>query len=186
MRYEVEVKFRVTEAETFEAAVAGLGGSFGEPVSQIDQYFAHPARYFAETDEALRIRSVGELNFITYKGPKIDATTKTRREIELPMEGGEAGRQRFGELLEALGFEPVAEVRKRRRKTQLRWQEEIVEVVWDEVEGLGRFAELELAVEAKRVAAARDTILSLASALGLGGSERRGYLDMLLESRRNP
>ena len=44
-----------------------------------------PCRDFAQTDEALRIRTVGDTSFVTYKGPKLDATTKTRRELELPL-----------------------------------------------------------------------------------------------------
>ena len=54
----------------------------GEPAEQVDTYFSHPARDFAATDEALRIRSIDQENFVTYKGPKLDATTKTRREID--------------------------------------------------------------------------------------------------------
>ena len=73
-----------------------LGATIEPPVVQVDQYFAHPARDFAQTDEALRLRRVGKQNFITYKGSKIDATTKTRREIELPLAPGEEARRPMG------------------------------------------------------------------------------------------
>ena len=83
---------------------------------EIDVYFAHPARDFAQTDEALRLRRKGDANCITYKGPKIDATTKTRREIELPLAPGPESLASWTALLEAVGFRPAGEVRKSRRK----------------------------------------------------------------------
>ena len=86
----------------------------GPAIGQSDRYFAHPSRDFARTDEALRIRTVGASSFVTYKGPKIDVTTKTRRELELPLDPGDADGSQFAELLTALGFTPVAVVRKQR------------------------------------------------------------------------
>ena len=135
-------------------------------------------------------------NFLTYKGPKIDATTKTRREIDLPLPPGEEAARAWTGLLEALGFTTVGEVRKSRRKAHVVWQDRSVEVSLDEVEGLGEFAELELVVEDGRgteevscnatsgmeddrtkpppspaIDAAKTCIASLAGALGLEGSE---------------
>ena len=69
-----------------------------------DRYFAHPSRDFARTDEALRLRRIGEFNFITYKGPKLDATTKTRREIEIGLADGQQAATDAAELLAAIGF----------------------------------------------------------------------------------
>ena len=83
MQYEVEQKFSVADVEKIRAALQSLDASFGEPVIQCDRYLAHPSRKFAETDEALRIRMVGDTSYVTYKGPKVDSTMKTRREIEL-------------------------------------------------------------------------------------------------------
>ena len=144
-------------------------------------YFAHPARDFAQTDEALRLRRKGGSFFITYKGPKIDAATKTRREIELPLAADEAGFQAWFGLLEALGFTAVGEVRKSRRKAKIAWQGRTVEGSLDEVERLGTFVELELIAEADDLDAARACIASLAQdGSDLAGSERRSYLELLL------
>ena len=85
MKLEVEQKFAVPDLGQLQTRLLELGAKAGEPQLQVDQYFAHPARDFAQTDEALRIRRIGQSNFVTYKGPKIDATTKTRRELELPL-----------------------------------------------------------------------------------------------------
>ncbi len=183
MPYEVEQKFRLTDVAGFEQRLAKIALSIEPAVLQVDQYFAHPARNFAQTDEALRIRSVGGQNWVTYKGPKIDTTTKTRREIEIPFESGEHAATRYAEMLVALGFRPVAAVRKHRRYAACRWQVTPVEIVIDEVEGVGQFCEIELTAEESGLDAARDTLVRVAQELGLCESERRSYLEMLLAGR---
>ena len=184
MPIEVEQKFRVENSQAIERQVARLGGSFAAATQQIDQYFSHPQRDFAATDEALRIRRVGEQNFVTYKGPKLDQTTKTRHEIELPLEPGEAGSRRFAELLAALGFQPVREVRKQRRQATIRWADHDIDFLLDEVEGVGLFAEIEIMVEPVGMAAAKRAIASLAERLELREGERRSYLELLIASER--
>jgi adenylate cyclase class 2 len=178
-RYEVEMKFPVADMAALESRLIGLGVDISAAQSEVDMYFAHPARDFAQTDEALRIRRKGKANFLTYKGPKIDATTKTRHEIDLPLPPDEQTAQAWIGLLEALGFAPVAEVFKLRRKAHVAWRGRDVEISLDEVEQLGTFVELELVVEPADVDAARQCIMSLANALGLEGSERRSYLELL-------
>jgi len=181
MIYEVEQKFPVADPSQLERRLAELGAVLHEPVLQVDRYYRHPARDFAHTDEALRIRRIGPQNFVTYKGPKIDAATKTRREIELPLAPGEAGFAGFASLLEALGFQPAAEVRKHRRKAHIDWEGSCVEAALDQVEQVGSFAELELAVAEAEVPRAKACLASLAARLGLEGSERRSYLELLLQ-----
>src|SRR5690349_15355832 len=104
MKWEVEQKFRVGDARQIEAKLAELKAVFKDRQQQIDRYFNHPGRDFARTDEALRLRQIGVENFITYKGPKIDQATKTRRELELPLPSGSQIPTQFTELLTALGF----------------------------------------------------------------------------------
>src|SRR5690349_2250579 len=140
--YEVEQKFPLCDETALLARLAALGGVAGEAEDQVDCYYAHPLRDFAATDEALRIRRQGDLNFITYKGPKLDPGTKTRREIELCLAPGERAAAEFGRLLEALGFRPVAEVHKRRRVAQFDWQARQVEAAIDDVQDVGKFVEL--------------------------------------------
>lgn len=180
MHWEVERKFRVADVADVEQRLARLGATIEPPIEQCDQYFAHPARDFAKTDEALRIRSVGEENFLTYKGPKVDATTKTRRELELPLMLGAAAAADFAELLAALGFRPVLEVRKSRRTASVAWHGYHVEAALDDVAGLGQFVELELQAAADGIDAASDALDSLAADLGLSADERRSYLELLL------
>ena len=184
MKYEVENKFRVADRSRLHDALCQAGAEFRDTIEQVDRYFAHPVRDFAETDEALRIRQVGEQNLITYKGPKIDQKTKTRREIELPLATGKDLVTDYTELLTALSFRTVAEVRKRRRAGHLQWQNWSVELAVDEVAQLGDFVELELVVEEDRLPAAQEAVRQLAADWGLPEPERRSDLEMVLELRR--
>jgi adenylate cyclase class 2 len=179
MNYEVEMKFPVSDEAALEARLAELGATISAPQAERDVYFAHPARDFAHTDEALRVRRKGPANFLTYKGPKLDTTTKTRHEIDLPLPPDEETAQAWTGLLDALGFTVAGEVRKSRRKAHVPWQGRRVEVSLDEVERLGTFVELELVVEPAEAEAAKRCIASLAERLQLEKSERRSYLELL-------
>jgi adenylate cyclase class 2 len=183
MEYEVENKFPVADLSETERRLDEMKAEFESDVVQVDTYFSHPARDFATTDEAIRIRRVGEENFLTYKGPKIDHTTKTRREIELPIASGERGALDWTSMLEALGFRSVTEVRKRRRHMRVTWERSSIGVALDEVNGLGAFVELEILADDRGLSEARTRIAGLAKALGLAASERRSYLELLLDRK---
>ncbi len=181
MKYEVEQKYRYEPNSNLRQRLDDLKAEWHSPCQQCDVYYAHPARDFADTDEALRIRSVGAQNFVTYKGPKIDRTTKTRQEIELPLAPGAVGAEQFGQLLAALGFRVVAEVRKQRHAADIAWEGHRFEAALDDVETVGHFAELEILAEQAELDVARTSLASLASKLGLSDVERRSYLEMQLE-----
>ncbi len=183
MSIEVEQKFHVKNMAELERRLTELNFVPGETVDQVDCYFAHPARDFARTDEALRLRRVGDGNYVTYKGPKLDATTKTRREIEIPLPDGEHAAAEASRLLAALGFTRVADVYKRRRHASVLWQAHKIEIALDHVALLGDFVELEIIAEMADVPMARDAIVSLAAELGLAESERRSYLELLLSQQ---
>ena len=183
MQYEVENKFPVTEFSRVFQQLQEMGASFRDVVEQVDIYFAHPVRDFAATDEAFRIRRIGETNLLTYKGPKIDKTTKTRREIELPLASGVEYLEQYTQLLTALGFRTVAQVKKLRRSGRLQWNQWSVELALDEVAQLGQFVEVEIVVNQDQLASAQSAVRALASDLDLTQPERRSYLEMVLELR---
>jgi adenylate cyclase, class 2 len=185
MSFEVEQKFAIANLAGLQQRLLDVGVQWGDSVCQADQYFAHPCRDFARTDEALRIRQVGARNCLTYKGPKIEAATKTRREIELTVQDGQAVADAWRQLLDALGFTLVACVRKQRRNGTVVWQQATVEIALDDVAGVGQFIELELVADDQGLEAARQRILSLGEHLGLSNAERRSYLEMFLE-RQSP
>ena len=128
------------------------------------------------------MRRVGERNCITYKGPKIDAETKTRRELELPLGDGEAAREQYAELLLVLGFRPVATVRKLREPARLLWQGHQIEAALDTVEQLGLFVELETSADQASLPAAKAAVGALANQLGLCDGERHSYLELFLSA----
>lgn len=181
MHLEVEQKFRVDDIAAVVAMLAARGVTIGPPVAQVDQYFAHPQRDFARTDEALRIRSSRGKSFVTYKGAKLDTATKTRPELELPLADTDADGSQFSELLQALGFRPVAVVHKSRRSFAIEFRGRSVEGALDEVEGVGSFVELELQASRENLDEARTAIGTLAAELKLGNVERRSYLELLLQ-----
>jgi len=182
MHYEVETKYRVDDVARVEGLLNQLGAVAGEIHRQVDQYFAHPSRDFATTDEALRIRETDNATYrVTYKGPKLDATTKTRRELELPI-GEQEAAAGFRELLVALGFEPNRIVAKTRRVYHLDWRTHRVEIAVDAVDNLGTFVELEISAVEAQLDNARDALLTLAEQLSLTESERRSYLELLIDA----
>jgi len=180
MPWEVEQKFPLSDPAAAETQLAELGARFTNSIEQTDHYFNHPAHDFAQTDEALRLRQIGAENLITYKGPRIDATTKTRRELELPLAPGRQMQQQYAALLAVLGFRPMGTVHKNRRKASLDWEDHLVDVALDKVAGLGAFLELEISADDSNLEAARKCLESLSRRLSLGNSERRSYLELLL------
>lgn len=185
MHYEVEQKFRCDDLDRVGEQLAALGASAGETVEQSDCYYKHPVRDFAKTDEAFRLRRAGARNFMTYKGPKIDATTKSRYEEEVRLADGEPAHRSCDAILRHLGFERVAEVSKRRRTLHLRLDGLSIEAALDDVEQIGSFVELEISVDAAGVEnaeleTAKRVLADLAGELGLGAPERRSYLELLL------
>lgn len=175
---EIEMKFAVPSFAAVESCLRRWQARADAPRIDSDRYFNAPDRDFARTDEALRIRTIGSASFVTYKGPKLDAQTKTRTEIEVPLAAGAA--ESFAALLGQLGYRPVREVRKQRRVYHLERGGFAVEVCLDEVDGLGSYVELEILAPAAQLDAARGVLQELAVECALTQAERRSYLEMLL------
>lgn len=170
MAIEFEVKAPVPPE-----AVAALRARLGAPLAveeHADLYLRHPCRDFRSTDEALRLSRRADRVELTYKGPRLDARTKARREVVLAVP--DHGQAR--DLLSGLGFEPAAEVRKTRALHHVAG----FEVAVDDVPGLGVFVELERSLPegADRGEAEREALALLAS-WGLARTERASYLELL-------
>lgn len=171
---EVEVKAR-TLPDTLDKIIS-LGATFSGTESHEDLYFNHPQRDFRRSDEALRIRIKEEGARLTYKGPKLDGLTKSRKELTVKIDSP----QEMAEILAALGFVLSAVVRKRRTKYVLG----DITFALDDVEGLGSFLEMEIRGEADFFEEQRRRVLSLLEELGLGESIRSSYLELLDEKAR--
>lgn len=184
MSFEIEIKFRVTNPNDLRHRVEALGAVAGPELEQEDAYLSHPSRDFKQSGEALRLRREGSDHKITYKGPKFGGPTKTRSELEIPYGSGPEDADRLAKLMEALGFRPVAVIRKSRTPFQMTYHNRPMMVFLDRTEGLGTFAEVEaLAATAADLPAAQAAVLALATELGLTEVEPRSYLRMLLERR---
>lgn len=180
---EVELKYPLNDPEDFLSQLLARGAARGGETTERDLYFKHPSRDFSVTGEALRVRWDGHAGTITYKGPFLDAVSKSREECEASL-ADERAVADAGTVFERLGFIAVRGVEKRRTKFFLRHSDREITVTIDDVSGLGLYAELETMSEEAGWQAARDELANLAERLGLTQSERRSYLELLMERDR--
>ena len=180
---EIEQKYARADFALLERRLAEWGAVPGEAHEEADHYFNAPDRDFARTDEAFRLRRVGAANFLTYKGPKQRADVKVRTELEIPLQPGDEAAADMTRLLTHLGYRFVADVKKRRRTAPLRRDGFAFTICLDEVEGLGRFAEVEVLAPEDRRADAEKALAALAGELGLRDVERRSSLGLVLAAR---
>lgn len=176
--YEVEVKV-ACDHEPVVARLSALGARSNGVVVQEDTYYDAPHREFAETDEALRIRretgSNGETAVrTTYKGPLVEAGSKTRREVETEVADADA----LDELFQAVGFEPAASVRKERARYELNG----FTVTLDTVDNVGEFVEVETEAAEDGIGDAREGAYDVLRSLELDPDTqiRTSYLELLL------
>jgi|AntDeeMinimDraft_5_1070356.scaffolds.fasta_scaffold13153_2 adenylate cyclase class 2 len=204
--YEVELKVRATHEPVREALVAREATRLGT-VEQNDTYYDAPHRSFAETDEALRLRREtheedaeerggnmaedaaerggetaanerGTTTHLTYKGPLVDTTSKTREEAETVVADADAA----ASIVESLGFSPAASVRKHRE----RFAFGEYTVALDSVTDVGQFVEIERTVEREaEIDRARDGARERLADLGLDPDDQlqTSYLGLLLDAR---
>jgi adenylate cyclase class 2 len=192
--YEVELKLPADLAAV-RSRLEDLGATRTCRLAQVDTYYDAPHREFAETDEALRVRHERRVNdpgnvvrrgdwdeepvetstHLTYKGPLVDDTSKTRREFETRVADAEA----LGAILESLGFEPAATVEKDRECYAV----DGYVVTLDDVDGLDEYVEVEREVPEAEVDDARDGAREVVSQLGLDPDDqvRTAYLVMVLD-----
>ena len=170
---EVEVKAKIDSFEEMEKRLENLGALKSKKEFQEDIYFASPIVDFAQTDEALRIRTTNNNIFITYKGPKLNKDAKTRKEVEMSIES--AGKAK--DIFEEIGFKEVITVRKNRQY----YTYENFEISLDDVEGLNPYMEIEISLEdGNDYDYAQKSIFELFEKLGITeGFERTSYLELL-------
>jgi len=185
--YEVELKLPA-DHDVVRERLEHAGATTLGTVTQVDTYYDAPDRSFAETDEALRIRREHEGDastaVLTYKGPLVDDSSKTRMEAETAVEDGDE----TDAILSGLGYEPAASVRKTRERFALDgWH-----VTLDAVDDLGEFVEIEREIdelEAGEVPTAlREEAEAILSGLGLDAADqiRSSYLGLLLSAGAVP
>ena len=177
---EIEMKFPVADFAPVVAKLRGWQAREQPTIDEADRYFNAPDRDFGKTDEAFRLRSIGDENRVTYKGPKQGGPTKTRTEIEIVLEAGSAGADKFCRMVQLLGYRPTAVVRKGRTIHEFQRGGFDMQACLDQVESLGNFVEIEIVAEAERKEAAQAVLLEVVRELGLPAAEPRSYLEMVL------
>lgn len=165
---EIEIKCYCDFPDEIEEKIKAAGAVYVGVRSESDIYFNHPARDFAKTDEALRLRRVNNICKITYKGPKLSKNTKARVEHETAVEDFNTIR----DIILSLGFVESGVIEKERKIFSLGKSE----ISIDDVKGLGVFVEIE------RIGELKDDIerelFDTAAKLGLTRFERRSYLEL--------
>lgn len=177
---EVEFKVPVRDRCLLEENLETQGFSKGNLVKETDLYFDNEHNQIKDSDGALRVRSCINLSvntvehFMTYKGPKMDAVSMSRKELEVQIDDADKGK----EILTSLGYCKVYPV----AKTRQYYIGGEITACLDQVEGLGEFLELEMIVsdEAEKPQAL-ERLAALLRQLGYDpeGTIRRSYLSML-------
>ena len=174
---EVEVKAKINSFDEMRKKLDEIGAIKTKTEHQEDRYFNSPVKDFAQTDEALRIRETKSDEkhnlFITYKGPKIDAKSKTRQEVEMEIEDAE----KCSKIFKFLGFNEVRTVIKEREY----YSYENYEISLDNVHGLNPYMEIEISLEDDSdYIKAQESIFELFEKLEVrDGFERTSYLELL-------
>ena len=168
---EIEVKVKA-DLKAVEERLIDEGADFVNEERQIDTYYNAPDRDFAETDEALRLRSVGRKNMLTYKGPRLDTASKSRKEVTVSV-----SRKPIEELLSSLGFSKFGQVTKLRRNYRL--GDMLVSL--DDVENLGAFMEIEALAEEKDFEFHEKRVLELLEKLRFSEGDiiKDSYLELI-------
>lgn len=168
---EIEVKVKAN-LRAVEKRLTEEGANLVSEERHIDTYYNAPHRNFSETDEALRLRSTGRENMLTYKGPRFGTASKSRREITLSV-----ALEPTEELLSSLGFSQFGQVAKSRRNYELGG----LSVSLDDVENLGTFIEIEALAEGKDFQFHEKRVMELLERLGFSQGEiiRDSYLELI-------
>jgi len=193
---EVEIKVGISDPNKMRERFNKNGGKYVKSLHHEDTYFNMPKglRNFRKTDEALRVRKSTEFHidrkelakdsiyYITYKGKKIDSTTKTRREIEIEIKDGEIMR----DLFKSLGFREVFTVKKERQLFDFTHKDHKIEALIDYLPRLDRhFIEVEYLTDTEeKIPEARDFLFDFLSLLDIKKEESitKSYLELIADS----
>jgi len=167
---EVEIKAPAPDLRVVEERLRRIGAKLVDDHLEKDLYFSSPLKDMVASDEALRVREMPDRSFLTYKGPKIDVTTKSREEVEVEVSSADG----VITLLRRLGFTPTARIEKSRRI----YETQEFFIMLDDVFSLGTFVEIE---SRRSDLDARERAFQLLDELGLDKTERRSYLELLMD-----
>ncbi len=192
---EVEIKVRISDPSAIREKFEENNGVYKISLQHEDTYFNMPKglRNFEETDEALRVRKSIEFNknnqiikhninhYITYKGKKLDSSTKTRKELDIKIEDTET--MKF--LLKELGFQEVLTVKKERDLYEFEFKNYQIEALIDYLPILDQhFIEVEcLLHSSEKLEDSKEILFDFLGLLGIRREEsiRKSYLELIFD-----
>ncbi len=193
--FEMEIKLKIKNLAELRTQLTKLEHKHPLNLTHVDRYYNLPLHVgdFAKTDEALRLRSSTEINPIsheilmerhdlTYKGPKLDQTVKSRIEhvshILAPVE--------MDNILLALGYRKVLSVEKQREVHEVVFKDHPIECLIDRVEHLkGVYFEAEIVVPSEQdMPATKKNLIDFIRYLGYSESDTivESYLELVIKS----
>ncbi|MFX1387756.1 MAG: class IV adenylate cyclase [Promethearchaeota archaeon] len=193
---EVEIKVRISNPEQIRIKFEEHNGIYKNSLLHEDIYYNMPKglRDFKETDEALRLRKSIEFNknevgkgqiinhYITYKGKKIDVSTKTREELEIKIEDIE----NMKTLLKKLGFQEILTIKKERELYEFEFKNYYIEVLIDYLPILNQhFIEVEFLLDSsENLEDSKDILFDFLDLLGINREQsiRESYLELIVEN----
>ncbi|MHA2363712.1 MAG: class IV adenylate cyclase [Candidatus Hodarchaeales archaeon] len=192
MSFEVELKVKISEEEKskIQNYIQENNPVYLGEIEHIDLYFDKKDSNLslAIEDKALRLRTARKTNDpsssrldVTFKGPKIKSTSKTRQEFELYLVPNSSYKDVLA-FFEALDYQQKISVRKKRKDYQLQGG---VKLSLDEVEVLGNFIELEVVSHTfEEITEAEDKlwilIRNILGDISIDRSIMESYVEMLL------
>ena len=192
---EVEIKVKISDPNLIRKQFEENNGVYKISLLHEDTYFNLPKglRDFKKTDEALRLRKSIEFNkvnrevakkikyFFTYKGKKVDTTTKSRQEIEVRIEDLD----KLKDLLKALGFQEIFTVKKDRELYEFKFKNYHIEALIDFLPILKQhFIEVEIISDSiENLEVYREILFDLLSLFGIKKEEsiRKSYLELIAD-----
>lgn len=192
---EVEIKVKIDNPDDMRKKFVERNGIYKMSLLHEDTYFNMPEglRDFRKSDEALRIRKSIESHidrkeprqkpkyFITYKGKKLDSTTKTRKELESIVEEGE----KLKEILKSLGFREFFTVEKERELYEFEYNGNKIEALIDYLPILKEhFIEVEIISDSnEEIDKTTQILFNFLNTLGISEerSIRKSYLELIAD-----
>ncbi len=196
---EVEIKVRILDPKIIKNKFEENKGVYKLSLLHEDTYFNMPKglRDFKKTDEALRLRKSIEFNkkeltneqrinhYITYKGKKLDSSTKTREEIEIKIEDINMMKN----LLRELGFQEILTVKKERDSYEFEFKSFRIEALIDYLPILDQhFIEVEyLLNSSEKLEESKEVLFEFLSLFGIKKEEsiRKSYLELIVDKSKN-
>jgi len=192
---EVEIKVKILDPNLIRKRFEENNGVYKISLFHEDTYFNLPKglRDFKKTDEALRLRKAIEFSkinsekaqkatcFITYKGKKIDSTTKSREEIEIKIQDLD----KMKDLLKVLGFQEFFTIKKERELHEFKFKNYHIEALIDYLPILKQhFIEVEIISDSiENLEVYRETLFDFLSLFGIKKEEsiRKSYLELIAD-----